>query len=425
MIRGLVDNLRFAQFCTLHRRSLGAQRRWQWKHLKKLVAHAYRNVPIWKPILDEHRIHPGSVNSLEDLRKLPVSRKETYVGKVTDEYTDCSGPTPSYWYVTSGTSGKPFTFLMSDHAREERYRDFASLRFLWWRGESISAISVVDYARVKIQAESSKHRFFLSVEEYLKDPPRALRRIAKFGPRILGTYPSLLSDMAEHMKKNGTLRWPELEFALSFGETLSPSVRSVITDGLKCEVYDRYGLEEIGVLGLECVEHDGLHVPTESVIVEIIGDSFESVSEGVEGRIVATDLFNYGMPFIRYDTGDRGKISFEPCACGLKSPRIWVKGRETAYLTFPTRRIHHLEFDAAMDTFMNYILQYQIAKKSETHILARVIPGPAFYPEIIAKVKENISKLVGDGIQVDTEMVEILPRTDAGKSKIVIDESGK
>jgi len=423
MFESLKERLQFAKFCIVHRRSRKTQEKWQGRRLRDMLRHANTHVPIWKELFTKHDVDIASIRDLADLPKLPITNKRMYLGRMAEEYTDSSTPALSYWYVTSGTSGVPFTFLMSPHARDTKYTDFASLRFLWWRGEPIRRIASINFARVKIRAHPSEHRFFLSVEDYLRDPRAALQKIAAFKPEIIGTYPSLLLDMAKLVERDPTLRNPELTYALSFGETLVPSIRKTVEAGLRCEIYDRYGLEEIGAVGVECREHNGFHINTESVIVEVLGDAGETLSPGEQGRLVVTDLFNFGMPFIRYDSGDSGKISYEICACGLRSPRVWVQGRYSAYLTFPQRRIHHLEFDAAMDTFMNYVYQYQIAKISDSEICARIVAGPSFNDEVPKKIEEHLRKLVGAQVRVAVEKVPALPVNPRGKSQIVIDES--
>lgn len=422
-LRRMGERLYFARFCILHRRSLAAQRRWQEKRLRRLVQYAYKNVPLWRELLDDRRVNPDSIYTFEDMRKLPVSEKQTFIGRMVEEYIDSSRTTDSRWYLTSGTSGTPLQFLMSERAVQKKYIAFATLRFLWWRGVSTGELSSINHVHIKIRGISDEHHLFIPVKDFLGNPRQTLTQIVRFRAEIISAYPSILLEMARLISEDPTLPKPTPRFIISIGEMLTPSVRTFVEDVLKAEIYDRYGLEEIGAIGVECVRHDGFHINTESVIVEITDDSYATISPGVEGRIVATDLLNYGMPFIRYDTGDRGKISNEPCACGLRSPRLWIEGRYSASLSFPARRIHHLEFDGAMDGFMNNIFQYQIAKISDSAIMARIIPGPAFYVGVSEKVKESLGKLVGEDVNVSVELVEELPLTPRGKSKIVIDES--
>ncbi len=415
--------VQFTQFCLIHRRSLRVQRRWQEKYLHRLVGHACLNVPIWRSLARDKNIDPDSIRSIADIARLPTTSKHTFLGRMVEDYIDNSRMAQSYWYETSGTSGTPFTFLMGDHARTPMYSEFASLRFLWWLGVPFSKIFSTRLARIKIRAPSTEDRLFIPVEEFQRDARQALAQISQFKADIISTYPSILLDMARLIEREPSLLQPAPRFVLSFGEVLFPSLRKFVNDTMGSEIYDRYGLEEIGAIGVECRVHDGFHINTESVIIEITDDAYSPVAPGTEGRLVATDLFNYNMPFIRYDTGDHGRVSYEPCHCGLRSPRLWVKGRYTASLAFPSRRIHHLEFDGAMDSFMHLIFQYQIAKRSNTEIVARIIPGPAFHEDVIEKVREKLTELVGEGITVQVETVQKLPRTPRGKSRIVLDET--
>ena len=46
------------------------------------------------------------------------------------------------------------------------------------------------------------------------------------------------------------------------------------------------------------------------------------------GRVIVTRLYNYAMPFIRYELGDFAVAGTGPCACGRTLPVIArIKGR--------------------------------------------------------------------------------------------------
>jgi phenylacetate-CoA ligase len=408
MMSALKERLWFARFALVHRLSARAQRRWQDK-------------PIWKELLDGGGVRPESVRSMDDMRRLPVTSKKTFIGRMAEEYVDKTKMARSYWYVTSGTSGTPFRFLMGDHGIDDKYLDFGSMRFLWWNGQAFGSIFTSKLARVKIRGPQSPRYFFAPVADYLRDSAQVLEHIRAFTPDILSTYPSLLLDMCR-LGEAGT-ELPKPRFILSFGETLLPGARETIRDAFGCDVYDRYGLEEIGAVGVECRMHDGFHINTESVIVEVIGDDGMPVPEGAEGKVLATDLFNKNMPFIRYDTGDKGRMTSAPCPCGLRSPRLWVEGRYSAFLVIGGRRIHHLEFDGAMDGFMDTILQYQVVKQADDRIVAKLIEGPGFDDLVPVRVQEKLRALVGEGVTIEVKIVQSLPITARGKSRIVLDES--
>ncbi len=97
-------------------------------------------------------------------------------------------------------------------------------------------------------------------------------------------------------------------------------VKSIITDGDslnevtkdKMEYYfgipvlARYGNMECGIMGQQNFEGGNEYdLNWASYYFEILDlDKDEPAAKGEIGRIVVTDLFNYGMPLIRYDTGD-------------------------------------------------------------------------------------------------------------------------
>ena len=63
-----------------------------------------------------------------------------------------------------------------------------------------------------------------------------------------------------------------------------------------------------------------LHVNAEHAYVEFLRDDGRPCAQGEDGRIVVTELVNFGMPMIRYEVGDRGVPSNCVCPCGRSLP---------------------------------------------------------------------------------------------------------
>jgi phenylacetate-CoA ligase len=95
-------------------------------------------------------------------------------------------------------------------------------------------------------------------------------------------------------------------------------MRENIENTFGCDIYDGYGLNDGGVGAYECSEHSGLHIDMERSIMEIVDKKGHQMEDGV-GSILATSLYNYAMPFIRYETGDLGHIIPTNCGCGRGS----------------------------------------------------------------------------------------------------------
>ena len=53
----------------------------------------------------------------------------------------------------------------------------------------------------------------------------------------------------------------------------------------------------------------GIMMNEENLYVEVVDENNQPVSDGQEGKILVTALYNKAMPFIRYELGDRGVIS--------------------------------------------------------------------------------------------------------------------
>jgi phenylacetate-CoA ligase len=101
-----------------------------------------------------------------------------------------------------------------------------------------------------------------------------------------------------------------------------------IIDSLKqawgCEVYDHYGMTEMGLGGaVECMAHQGYHLRDADLLFEIIDPvSGKPVADDEYGEVVFSTLTRRGMPLIRYRTGDRSRFVVQPCPCGSVLKRL-------------------------------------------------------------------------------------------------------
>lgn len=103
---------------------------------------------------------------------------------------------------------------------------------------------------------------------------------------------------------------------LTSSEPLEAAMRSRIMALWGAAVFDHYGMTETGLGGaVECEAHQGMHIRENDLYFELI-----------DGELLVTTLTREGMPFIRYRTGDKGSITYEPCPCGSFIPRIlWAR----------------------------------------------------------------------------------------------------
>ena len=420
MIRRITNILQFHRWRAVHGLSNGAIEGWQRKRLCDLVWHAYCNVPLYRFLWREFGSEPSVLFAA--FSALPVITKKDFMVRPAEEYLDASRPIVWRWRRTSGTTGEPFRFLSAVFPLPEQYSDFSLYRFLTWRGIPFRRIRErMRIVRIKVRSLQTQNRLFIPVEELLRDPQDAVSRIKNFSADVIESYPSLLFEVGRVYAALGSAR-PLARFAVSYGENLSVPQRAFIEDTLRCEVYDRYGLEEFGALGVECRYHDGFHLNSESFVLEILDERGRSVSDGTRGRIVITDLFNFTMPFIRYDTGDFGVVAGRTCRCGLQGIRFKVEGRSAAFLEFGSKKVHHLEIDGVLDDFAGSVLQYQARKVSASTLVVDIVPFSVLGEDLAREIKQRISALVGPAVHIEVRSVGAVSRLPVGKCQIVRDE---
>jgi len=144
-----------------------------------------------------------------------------------------------------------------------------------------------------------------------------VRSILDLGATVLlstPTYALRLADVARGMGVD--LAESSVRVTIHAGEAGAsiPATRDAIEAAWSASSFDHTGMTELGPTGFSCSARDGVHLIESEFIFEVTDD----------GELVATNLGRWGMPLIRYRTGDRVIVSREPCPCG--SPFMKIVG---------------------------------------------------------------------------------------------------
>ncbi|MFN2521180.1 MAG: phenylacetate--CoA ligase family protein [Candidatus Limnocylindria bacterium] len=111
-----------------------------------------------------------------------------------------------------------------------------------------------------------------------------------------------------------------IDRAFVAGEMLPESLREEL-QALGTTVCQGYGTADLGCLGYECLERDGMHVPADAIVEIVDPQSGAPLPMGETGEVVAT-VNERTYPIVRFGTGDLALLRDDPCACGRTAPRL-------------------------------------------------------------------------------------------------------
>jgi phenylacetate-CoA ligase len=175
------------------------------------------------------------------------------------------------------------------------------------------------------------------------------------------------------------------------------------------------------LIAAECERHRGLHVTSEHLVVEIVDDGGNVVAPGIEGRVIVTDLHNFGAPFVRYDIGDRAVASDRQCECGRGLPLLErIVGRQLEVVVTPDgRRIPGEVFPFLFkDQFE--VARYQAVQDRADRLVVKVQLRQEWPIAARTATVDALQKLVGSQMTVDLRMVDLIEEGPAGKLGLVL-----
>jgi len=427
-----LEHLRFLE--KSQRWSLQELQNYQWLKLRALIEHAYVTCPYYTQLLDERSLTPESFKSIEDLSLLPILTRDLVFDHLDDLISSRYNKSDLQEFSTGGTTGQQAPLFIDQESYNIKLA--SAWRFESWMGQrpcdrtAMMWPASMDIVEDESFRERIKTRFILRHQTYHAGSftEKMIRQyhadILKFKPKFLRAFPAVLFSFAETIERH-KLEVPRLRAIMSTGEILYPDQRQKFEQLFDCPVYDLYASREVGNTACECSSHSGMHVAMETQIVEIVGE-VGSPESSREGRLIITDLTNYGMPLIRYQINDNGMALGGDCSCGRELRRIGsAVGRVQDCIWGPDGTMHHGNVLGLHLTTAEHgieIGQAQFIQKSLKHFHVRITSHPKPTEEVFDYLKRMVKEIISHQVEVTVEVVDKIPQEKSGKTRYVICE---
>lgn len=408
----------------------------QLEKMRAVTEHAYRTCPFWRERFDRCGLKPDDIRRLEDIRRLPLLTKTDLRTRLDDlrstEYRDPAGLTH---FKTSGSTGVAVNVYADEACCQ--FKRGAVLRSDEWTGWKLGERIAAVWGNPQIRPDwkGRLRRLLLDRDyAYLDTLKMDENAMAVFADELIRTPPSLLFGHAHSLYLFASYlqnRRPEHGIRphgiLSTCMVLHDFERKQIEEVFRCRVTNRYGCEEVSLIACECEKHEGLHVNTDALYVELV-DANGNPVEGTEpGRIIVTDLCNLAMPILRYEVGDTAAWSETPCSCGRTLPLFSrIEGRVADYVV--TNRGEYVSGISLTENFaclVSGVAQLQIVQEDIDRFTFNIVKAPDFDDESLAGIARLVRERFGDEATFQCVFLDKIPQEKSGKYRFCISKVEK
>lgn len=248
-----------------------------------------------------------------------------------------------------------------------------------------------------------------------------IRNILELGATVLLstlTYALRMADAAKDIGQD--MAGSQLRVTIHAGEPGAsiPTTRDAIEAAYGATSFDHTGMTELGPTGHSCSQRDGIHVLESDFIVEVLDENGRPASEG---ELVATNLGRWGMPLIRYRTGDRVLITREPCSCGSLYPKLvgGIRGRVDDMFTVRGVNLYPSQVEDIVrrhPRVVEFVIEHRRVQRMDDVVLLIEIAGSDTSTE---RLEADLRQALGVRLGCRVVPTGTLPRSDLKSTRLV------
>lgn len=398
--------------------------------LQALLSHASAHVPYYQGVIDELGLDSQALSKPECFRSLPILSKAVIREQGKRLHSTMLAGNRLDPNSTSGSTGSPMSFFTD--RRSKAYRKAAVIRNRRWVGVDVGEPVVhiwgspIDQKRAealrgRVHGLITRETFLSAYEISDASFLNYIDILKRTGACLLVGYPSVLSEFARFCGER-SIRFPRLRAVIASAEALYDHHRQSIEDNLGVALFNRYGCREVGDIAHEIPGQAGLVVNSDRILVEVVDESGEPSPPGVQGRLLVTDLDNFGMPLIRYDIGDLGSWAPpESHSYALPYPILEsVEGRSLDIVVSPGGARVGGTFWTILLRQRPGISNFQVVQDEPGGVNVRYVRDRGTAEIDFAYFSGEIEKVLGAGFRCSfTEVDRIEPEAN-GKFRLVI-----
>ena len=432
----------------------GAMRALQDARLRALVARVAARVPMYAERLAAAGVRPGDVAGVDDLVRLPVTRKDDLRTHYPFGLLAVPRGELRRVHASSGTTGR--ATVVAYTAADLALFAEVNARALAMAGAEPGMMLHNAYGYGLFTGGLGIHgggeRLGMNVVPVSGGmTDRQVTLLLDFRPDVITCTPSYALTLATELQRRGIA--PEalsLRFALLGAEPWTEGMRQQVDAGLGVRSTNIYGLSEIIGPGVsnECVEaRDGSHVMEDHFYPEILDpDTGAPVPDGEDGVLVITTLTKEALPLLRYWTGDVTSLVRGRCACGRTLVRMrQVKGRTDDMLIIRGVNVYPSQVEAVLARIPELAPHYRLVVSragtlDDIHVDAEVseaffraaggtLAGDEAGEHPAAALRRRIAGLVRDVIGIGMSVALVAPgtapRSEGGKLNRVVDRRSR
>lgn len=386
--------------------------------LRKLIMHSYQNTRYYRQVFKEAGVDPSQIRTIDDLQKLPVLTKELVKQNMDALIADGYDKRKLVRMHTSGTTGSGLIFYTTTDAESEKWAEAwsgneaiglqRSMRRAYFGGRSIvpakqNRAPFYRFDRcgnqLLLSAFHMDERGFSSFYDGFK----------KYRPNWIHGFPSSVVPFALYLLDHDLTLPEKIDYVTLSSENVTERHKQILRMAFGVEPYQNYAQTE----AVATFREDRAH--RMYVSEDITGVEFLPLSDGLS-KIIGTSLVNYGMPLIRYETGDIATWRLDSHGRRILS----LDGRLEDSLRLPDGTILR-RLDFLFKDQIN-IESAQIVQVSSDKIEVRIVPGADFKDSDERRLVQDFSIRMANKMQFQIVKVPSIPRTAAGKMKFIVSE---
>lgn len=327
-----------------------------------------------------------------------------------------------FYRQSSASTGEPIRVALNPHAAAWTWAN--EYRSMLWHGIEPGTKTLMLWGHGNRGLDWVRNRKVVLTKNLT---PAVLEEAARIlieeRPTLCWGLPSAMAQLARYVRT----RYPDapqpiVPYAKVGGEQLFPFEREDIERHLGARVFRSYGCTEVGSIAVDCPE-GSLHIFAEHVHLEILqGD--EPAAPGEFGDIVVTSLTNRAMPLVRCRIGDRGRLSPDPCSCGLPHPVLEDLESRAAdlFLAADGSKIHGSVLGHGLKSLLaaaqwediHQVLFQQIDPQT-WRVLVESESQNGLQDTLASQLAELIRSNFGQNVHVEVQCVSSIPRESSGK----------